>query len=124
MAKARLLEAKAWRQSMQPLGAIPFNFDHAPGSTLRAAYRLAINDFNGVPTPQLMIEQVENNPRQRAVWRACRGNRQATPIIAAGVSGRLGAEAHPSPLALAVEPSEKRAVLGGERSATRRPAGS
>jgi single-stranded-DNA-specific exonuclease len=31
-----------------------------PGNTIRAAYRLAINDYNGVQTPQLMIEHIEN----------------------------------------------------------------
>ncbi|WP_313953916.1 single-stranded-DNA-specific exonuclease RecJ, partial [Accumulibacter sp.] len=42
------------RKGVQKLDAIQFNFDHAPGNTIRAAYRLAINDFNGVQTPQLM----------------------------------------------------------------------
>ncbi|WP_324601523.1 hypothetical protein [Accumulibacter sp.] len=37
-----------------------FNFGQAPGDTIRAAYRLSINDFNGVQTPQLMIEHIEN----------------------------------------------------------------
>ena len=48
------------RKGVQKLDAIQFNFDHAPGNTIRAAYRLAINDFNGVQTPQLMIEHIEN----------------------------------------------------------------
>jgi len=38
--------------------AIQFNFVDAPGGTVRAAYRLAINDYNGVQTPQLMIEHL------------------------------------------------------------------
>lgn len=42
------------------LDAIQFNFSAAPGARIRAAYRLAINDFNGVQTPQLMIEHIEN----------------------------------------------------------------
>ena len=41
------------------LEAIQFNFTVAPGATIRAAYRLAINDYNGVQTPQLMIEHLE-----------------------------------------------------------------
>ena len=41
------------------LEAIQFNFTEAPGATVRAAYRLAINDYNGVQTPQLMIEHLE-----------------------------------------------------------------
>jgi single-stranded-DNA-specific exonuclease len=47
------------RKGMQILDAIQFNFAEAPGSSIRAAYRLAINDFNGVQTPQLMIEHIE-----------------------------------------------------------------
>ncbi len=42
------------------IDAILFNFSTAPGGTIRAAYRLAINDYNGVQTPQLMIEHIEN----------------------------------------------------------------
>jgi len=41
------------------LEAIQFNFVDAPGGTVRAAYRLAINDYNGVQTPQLMIEHLQ-----------------------------------------------------------------
>ena len=41
------------------LEAIQFNFSESPGATIRAAYRLAINDYNGVQTPQLMIEHLE-----------------------------------------------------------------
>ncbi|WP_300335417.1 single-stranded-DNA-specific exonuclease RecJ [Accumulibacter sp.] len=48
------------RKGVQRLDAIQFNFDKAPGNTIRAAYRLSINDFNGVQTPQLMIEHIEN----------------------------------------------------------------
>ena len=46
------------RRGEQRLDAIWFNFSAAPGATVRAAYRLAINDFNGVQTPQLMIEHL------------------------------------------------------------------
>jgi single-stranded-DNA-specific exonuclease len=50
------------RKGIQTLDAIQFNFAQAPGSSIRAAYRLAINDFNGVQTPQLMIEHIETRP--------------------------------------------------------------
>ena len=39
--------------------AIQFNFENSPGSTAHVAYRLGINDFNGMQTPQLMIEHLE-----------------------------------------------------------------
>jgi len=42
------------------LDAIQFNFSAAPSTKVRAAYRLAINDYNGVQTPQLMIEHIVN----------------------------------------------------------------
>jgi single-stranded-DNA-specific exonuclease len=48
------------RKGQQRVDAIQFNFSAAPGNTIRAAYRLAINDYNGVQTPQLMIEHIEN----------------------------------------------------------------
>ena len=48
------------RKGEQRLDAIQFNFSVAPGARIRAAYRLAINDYNGVQTPQLMIEHIEN----------------------------------------------------------------
>ena len=47
------------RQGEQRLEAIQFNFSESPGATIRAAYRLAINDYNGMQTPQLMIEHLE-----------------------------------------------------------------
>ena len=47
------------RQGELRLEAIQFNFSESPGATIRAAYRLAINDYNGVQTPQLMIEHLE-----------------------------------------------------------------
>ena len=40
--------------------AIQFNFSLSPGNNIRAAYRLSINEYNGVQTPQLMIEHIEN----------------------------------------------------------------
>jgi single-stranded-DNA-specific exonuclease len=48
------------RKGEQRLDAIQFNFSAAPGPRIRAAYRLAINDYNGVQTPQLMIEHLED----------------------------------------------------------------
>ncbi|MDR2508376.1 MAG: single-stranded-DNA-specific exonuclease RecJ [Candidatus Accumulibacter sp.] len=45
------------------IDAIRFNFDAAagekPGKSIRAAYRLEINEYNGVQTPQLIIEHME-----------------------------------------------------------------
>ena len=40
--------------------AIQFNFSTTPGQRIRAAYRLSVNEYNGVQTPQLMIEYLEN----------------------------------------------------------------
>ncbi|KFB75502.1 single-stranded-DNA-specific exonuclease RecJ [Candidatus Accumulibacter cognatus] len=48
------------RKGTQCLEAIQFNFDRAPGNTIHAAYRLAINDYNGVQTPQLLIEHLDS----------------------------------------------------------------
>ena len=48
------------------IDAIQFNFGEAPGNRIRAAYRLAINDYNGVQTPQLMIEHFESVEREPA----------------------------------------------------------
>ena len=48
------------RKGEQRLDAIQFNFNTAPSPTIRAAFRLAINDYNGVQKPQLMIEHIEN----------------------------------------------------------------
>ena len=47
------------RKDAQVVDAIQFHFPEAPGNRIRAAYRLAINDFNGVQTPQLLIEHIE-----------------------------------------------------------------
>jgi single-stranded-DNA-specific exonuclease len=48
------------RKDALRIDAIQFNFSLSPGTRIRAAYRLAINDYNGVQTPQLMIEHLEN----------------------------------------------------------------
>lgn len=50
------------RKGEQRLEAIQFNFSQAPGNRIRAAYRLSINDYNGVQTPQLMIEHITPIP--------------------------------------------------------------
>ena len=61
----RILKEKHLKMSLrkgeQQLDAIQFNFSDAPSNTIRAAYRLGINDYNGVQTPQLMIEHIINN---------------------------------------------------------------
>ena len=48
------------RKGEQRLDAIQFNFSTTPGARIRAVYRLAINEYNGVQTPQLMVEHIEN----------------------------------------------------------------
>ncbi|WP_153111413.1 single-stranded-DNA-specific exonuclease RecJ [Propionivibrio limicola] len=42
------------------IDAIQFNFADSAGARIRAAYRLAVNEYNGVQSPQLMIEHIEN----------------------------------------------------------------
>ena len=39
--------------------AIQFNFNQQPGATTRLAFRLAINEYMGVETPQLFVEYLE-----------------------------------------------------------------
>ena len=39
--------------------AIQFNFGHPPGNRTRVAYRLAINEYMGVESPQLMVEYLD-----------------------------------------------------------------
>lgn len=41
------------------LDAIQFNFSQSPGVRTRATYRLSINEYMGVQTPQLLIEHLE-----------------------------------------------------------------
>ncbi|WP_319244324.1 single-stranded-DNA-specific exonuclease RecJ [uncultured Propionivibrio sp.] len=48
------------RKDALSIDAIQFNFSTAPGRRIRVAYRLAINEYNGVQSPQLMIEHFEN----------------------------------------------------------------
>ncbi len=40
--------------------AIQFNFSHQPGATVRAAYRLSINEYMGVQSTQLMIDHLSD----------------------------------------------------------------
>lgn len=44
------------RKDQARLDAIQFNATESPGDRARVAYRLAINDYNGVQTPQLIVE--------------------------------------------------------------------
>ncbi|MGB9495716.1 MAG: single-stranded-DNA-specific exonuclease RecJ, partial [Azonexus sp.] len=39
--------------------AIQFNFGVQPGNKTRVAYRLEINEYMGVETPQLLVEHLE-----------------------------------------------------------------
>jgi single-stranded-DNA-specific exonuclease len=41
------------------IDAIQFNFSTQPGHSARVAFRLAINEYMGVETPQLMVEHLE-----------------------------------------------------------------
>ncbi|MGB4672769.1 MAG: single-stranded-DNA-specific exonuclease RecJ [Azovibrio sp.] len=43
----------------QVFEAIQFNFTTPPGSRARIAYRLGINEYNGLQSPQLMVEYLE-----------------------------------------------------------------
>jgi len=44
----------------QRFEAIQFNFTETPGREIHAAYRLAINDYNGVQSVQLLIEHLQS----------------------------------------------------------------
>ncbi len=47
------------RKGNTRIDAIQFNFASQPGHSTRVAYRLAINEYMGVETPQLMVEYLE-----------------------------------------------------------------
>ena len=47
------------RAGNQRFEAIQFNFSEPPGDTVHAAYRLSINDYNGVQSVQLLIEHLQ-----------------------------------------------------------------
>ena len=47
------------RKGNTRIDAIQFNFSTQPRDRTRAAYRLAINEYMGVESPQLMVEHME-----------------------------------------------------------------
>jgi single-stranded-DNA-specific exonuclease len=48
------------RKGNTRIDAIQFNFGTSPGNrTTRVAYRLAINEYMGIETPQLLVEYLE-----------------------------------------------------------------
>jgi len=47
------------RKGNSRIEAIQFNFAHQAGPTARLTYRLAINEYMGVESPQLMVEHLE-----------------------------------------------------------------
>jgi single-stranded-DNA-specific exonuclease len=47
------------RKGNTRIDAIQFNFSNQPGNRTRAAYRLAINEYMGVESPQLMVEYLD-----------------------------------------------------------------
>ena len=47
------------RKDNTRIDAIQFNFTTQPGNRTRAAFRLAINEYMGVESPQLMVEHLE-----------------------------------------------------------------
>ncbi|UCV09291.1 single-stranded-DNA-specific exonuclease RecJ [Dechloromonas denitrificans] len=47
------------RKGETRIDAIQFNFSNQPGNNTRVAYRLAINEYMGVETTQLMVEHLE-----------------------------------------------------------------
>jgi single-stranded-DNA-specific exonuclease len=47
------------RKGNTRIEAIQFNFSTQPGNKTRAAFRLAINEYMGVESPQLMVEYLE-----------------------------------------------------------------
>ncbi|WP_153147781.1 single-stranded-DNA-specific exonuclease RecJ [Dechloromonas sp. H13] len=47
------------RKGNTRIDAIQFNFSSQPGNRARAAYRLAINEYMGVESPQLMVEYLD-----------------------------------------------------------------
>ena len=59
----RVLKEKHLKLTLRKDGArieaIQFNFSQQPGPTARLAFRLAINEYMGVETPQLLVEHLE-----------------------------------------------------------------
>ncbi len=58
--KEKHLKLRLRRGEMR-IEAIQFNFSESPGTRIRAAYRLSVNEYNGVQSTQLMIEHFENS---------------------------------------------------------------
>jgi single-stranded-DNA-specific exonuclease len=48
------------RKGRTRIDAMLFNFDRAPGAAIRAAYRLTVNEYNGLESPQLMVDYFED----------------------------------------------------------------
>jgi single-stranded-DNA-specific exonuclease len=48
------------RKGRLTIDAICFNHNEAPGAAIRAAYQLTVNEYNGVASPQLVIEHFED----------------------------------------------------------------
>lgn len=57
--KEKHLKLRLFRDE-QYFDAIVFNYSHAAAERIHAAYRVAINEYNGVETPQLVIEKFVN----------------------------------------------------------------
>ncbi|MDR0776944.1 MAG: single-stranded-DNA-specific exonuclease RecJ [Azonexus sp.] len=59
----RMLKEKHLKLQLRKDGArieaIQFNFNQQPGATTRLAFRLAINEYMGIETPQLLVEHLE-----------------------------------------------------------------
>ena len=50
-------EGQAQREAID---ALWFNFKQTPSGKIRAVYRLAVNEYKGIETPQLLIEEIIN----------------------------------------------------------------
>jgi single-stranded-DNA-specific exonuclease len=61
--RQRILKEKHLKLNLkkdgQIIDGIQFNFTEQPGSRARIAYRLEVNEYKGVQSPQLMIESLE-----------------------------------------------------------------
>ncbi len=57
--KEKHLKLRLGKGNSRTIDAIQFNFADPARQRTRAAYRLAINDYMGVESPQLMIEHLD-----------------------------------------------------------------
>jgi single-stranded-DNA-specific exonuclease len=68
--RQRILKEKHLKLNLKKDGrlieAIQFNFKTPPGTHARIAYRLGINDYNGIESPQLLIEHILDGASQTA----------------------------------------------------------